>query len=155
MVALLFFCTICLLLLSPVQGTVGFVKFDIKDINSSACANPENGIKEVAQVAMMGFREVLIAGGYVNKVTHGWSYFSDVGLDVAARIMDEITPVFLSSARDVKSLANVSCSIANTNFARSFLAKARRLQDSLWFESMSELVASLSCVGQYRAMEDS
>ncbi|CAM9142315.1 unnamed protein product, partial [Ectocarpus sp. 13 AM-2016] len=50
------------------QGTVGFVKFDIKDINSSACANPENGIKEVAQVAMMGFREVLIAGGYVNKV---------------------------------------------------------------------------------------
>ncbi|CAM9786487.1 unnamed protein product, partial [Ectocarpus sp. 6 AP-2014] len=50
------------------QGTVGFVKFDIKDINSSTCANPEDGIKEVAQVAMMGFREVLIAGGYVNKV---------------------------------------------------------------------------------------
>lgn len=52
------------------QGTVGFVKFDIKDINSTACVDPEKGIREVAQVAMMGFREVLIAGGYVNKVQH-------------------------------------------------------------------------------------
>lgn len=60
------------------QGTVGFVKFDIKDINSAACADPPKRIKEVAQVAMMGFREVLIAGGYVNKVTH--AYF---GLKVA------------------------------------------------------------------------
>lgn len=63
------------------------MKFDIKDINSSACANPENGIKEVAQVAMMGFREVLIAGGYVNKVTR--TRGNVVGLDVAAQIMDE------------------------------------------------------------------
>lgn len=53
----------------PPQGTVGFVKFDIKDINSAACADPSESIKEVAQVAMMGFREVVIAGGYVNKVT--------------------------------------------------------------------------------------
>lgn len=52
----------------PTQGTVGFVKFDIKDINSKACDDPEKGIRQVAQVAMMGCREVLIAGGYVNKV---------------------------------------------------------------------------------------
>lgn len=52
------------------QGTVGFVKFDIKDMNSTACVDPEKRIREVAQVAMMGFREVLIAGGYVNKVKH-------------------------------------------------------------------------------------
>lgn len=50
------------------QGTVGFVKFDIKDINSADCVDPGKGIKEVAQVASMGFREVLIAGGHVNKV---------------------------------------------------------------------------------------
>lgn len=46
------------------------MKFDIKDINSTACVDPGKGIREVAQVAMMGFREVLIAGGYVNKVQH-------------------------------------------------------------------------------------
>lgn len=50
------------------QGTVGFVKFDVKDINSASCVDPVKGIKEVAQVATMGFREVLIAGGHVNKV---------------------------------------------------------------------------------------
>lgn len=44
------------------------MKFDIKDINSSSCADPAKGIKEVAQVATMGFREVLVAGGHVNKV---------------------------------------------------------------------------------------
>lgn len=50
------------------QGTVGFVKFEIKDINSASCLEPEKQIRDVAQVAMLAIREVLIAGGYVNKV---------------------------------------------------------------------------------------
>lgn len=54
------------------QGTVGFVKFDIRDINSVSCLEPENGIRDVAQVAMLAIREVLIAGGYVNKVNNTW-----------------------------------------------------------------------------------
>lgn len=54
------------------QGTVGFVKFDIKDINSVSCPEPEDGIRDVAQVAMLAIREVLIAGGCVNKVNNTW-----------------------------------------------------------------------------------
>lgn len=47
---------------------MGFVKFEIMDINSAACHEPEKGIHAVAQVVLMAIREVLIAGGYVNKV---------------------------------------------------------------------------------------
>lgn len=48
---------------------MGFVKFEIRDINSSSCYDPESEIHALAQVAMMASREVLIAGGYVNKVS--------------------------------------------------------------------------------------
>lgn len=48
---------------------MGFVKFDIMGINNASCYDLESEIHSVAQVAMMASREVLIAGGYVNKVS--------------------------------------------------------------------------------------
>lgn len=56
------------MLFSLMQGTVGFVKFEIRDINSSQCHEQDEGIFDVAQVTLMAIREVLIAGGFVNKV---------------------------------------------------------------------------------------
>lgn len=48
---------------------MGFVKFEIQDINGDSCPDLEKGIEEVAQAAMMASREVLLAGGDVNKAS--------------------------------------------------------------------------------------
>jgi hypothetical protein len=52
------------------QASVGFVKFDILDINKSVCSDFAAKVQHVSAIVMAAFREVHIAGGHVNKVSH-------------------------------------------------------------------------------------